>query len=87
MPDPTAPLDLNNVPLEGLLLLPGIDLAAAKRIVEEREKRRGFETVEEIEALVGLAPHMTERLRRLVVVNPMPSLAPLPSARKRLIDF
>ena len=63
-------IDLNAASVDALLVLPGITLASATRLVGERAKRGGFATLEEVGELLHLQPHEVERLRRFVAFHP-----------------
>jgi competence protein ComEA len=63
------PLDLNRAGLGDLLLLPGVGPKLAQRIVDERARRSGFRTVDELAAVKGVGPKKLEQLRRLVRVE------------------
>jgi competence protein ComEA len=64
------PLDLNRAALGDLLLLPGVGPKLAERILEERARRAGFESVEQLSAVKGVGPKKLAQLRSLVAVGP-----------------
>lgn len=64
-----APLDLNRAGLGDLLLLPGVGPKLAARILEERERRAGFGSVEQLAEVKGVGPKKLAQLRALVMVT------------------
>lgn len=65
---PKGPLDLNTATLDQLDELPGIGPATAKAIIDERDRRGGFTSVEELLDVRGIGPAKLEQLRDLVTV-------------------
>lgn len=65
---PNGPLDLNTATLDQLDELPGIGPATAQAIIDERERRGGFTSVEELLDVRGIGPAKLEGLRDLVTV-------------------
>ena len=66
---PSGPLDLNSATLEQLDALPGVGPATAKAIIEERERRGGFRSVEDLLDVRGIGPAKLDALRDLVRVG------------------
>lgn len=64
------PLDLNAATEEELKSLPGMDWPLARRIVEERRRRGGFSSFDEVEGLPGMSPEARQSLRALARVSP-----------------
>lgn len=80
-------VDLNNAPLDELLVLPGFNLANARRLLHERSQRMGFETADEVGEFLKLAPHQLERLRKRIAFRQyVPAGKAMPVGR-RIIDF
>lgn len=77
-------LDLNHAPVDALLTLPGMTWQNAQRLVRERERRGGFNTVEEVGHFLKLQPHKVERLRWQVSIKPYEGSS---SSTGRVIDF
>jgi competence protein ComEA len=66
---PTAgPLDLNAADAEQLDALPGVGPATAAAILDERDRRGRFGSVEELLEVRGIGPAKLEQLRELVRV-------------------
>lgn len=65
----TFPIDLNTATEENLVLLPGIGPAKAAAILERRERRGGFEAVEELLDVKGIGPKTLEKLRTYVFIR------------------
>lgn len=63
-------IDLNHAPLDELLVLPGFELDVAERLVEERDRRGGFDSLEEVGSFFDLRPHVVELLRERVSLMP-----------------
>lgn len=86
-------VDVNRAPESELAGLPGVGLILAKKAVQYREANRGFRTVDEFFQVLGLKPHVAERLRPLVTVGPTsPGSPPSPPASPssgggRVVDF
>lgn len=80
-------IDVNNVALDDLLLLPGMTMVHAQRLDKERRTRFGFTTIEEIGELLEWPPHKVEQLRRRVVIAAYAPTGSRTHASKRVIDF
>ena len=80
------PLDLNSATEESLAALPGIGPILAKRIVEERSSRGGFQSLEDLAATVDLKPHVLQRLPGSLTVLPR-SEGSTGRSRGRVVDF
>lgn len=63
------PIDLNTATVDDIASLPGVGVATAHRIVEERNRRGGFESVEEAAMAAKLQPHVRARLQHAAVVS------------------
>jgi competence ComEA-like helix-hairpin-helix protein len=64
-----APLDLNRATADQLETLPGIGAVKAAAILEARDTRGGFESMEELEEVRGIGPALVTKLRPLVVLG------------------
>ncbi len=58
-----APIDLNLASAEDLTLLPGVGPATAERILALRERKGGFESVEELLAVRGIGEARLRAMR------------------------
>lgn len=65
---PTGPLNLNTATLEQLDELPGVGPATAQAIIDERDRRGGFTSVDDLLDVRGIGPAKLEGLRDLVTV-------------------
>ena len=77
-PERLAPVlpDLNRSPPHRLLLLPGIGPARAAAIVEDREARGPFETVDDVQRVLGIGPKTVAGLRGLATASGRASPSP-----------
>jgi competence protein ComEA len=66
--EPAGPLDLNAATLDQLDELPGVGPTTAQAIIDERERRGGFGSVDELLDVRGIGPAKLEQLRDLVTV-------------------
>ena len=62
-------INLNTATVQELETLPGIGPGLAKKIVEFREKRHGFKSVEELLAIPGISERKWKALRDKVEVK------------------
>ena len=65
---PSGPLNLNTATLEQLDELPGVGPATARAIIDERDRRGGFASVDDLLDVRGIGPSKLEALRDLVTV-------------------
>ncbi|MBX3385802.1 MAG: helix-hairpin-helix domain-containing protein [Phycisphaeraceae bacterium] len=68
-------IDLNAATIAQLELLPGIGPAKARAIVEDRERRGRFGSVEDLDRVAGIGPKTVDRLREHVIVGDESSAA------------
>lgn len=66
-------LDLNRATQDDLQLLPGVGPTLAARILEDRQRRGAYRTVEELTRVPGIGPRKVEAIRRLATVKADPS--------------
>lgn len=75
LPEPPAPtayeltIDLNAATAAELTWLPGIGPALAQRIIEERDKRGGFDSVRDLESIPGIGPAKVAAIAARVTVS------------------
>lgn len=81
-------VDVNAATYEQLVALPGFTPERARQVLAERDRRRGFGSVQEFATVANLAPHEFARLRHLLVCAPRTSTPPSagPSAGGRVLD-
>jgi competence protein ComEA len=65
----SIPLDLNRVSVEDLCLIPGVGGTLAHEIVDYREKRRGFRSVEELKNVKGIGEKKWDDLKNFFIVR------------------
>lgn len=61
-----AKVNINTAGMAELESLPGIGRTYAKRIMEYRERMKGFRSVDELKEVKGIGPRTLEKLRPLV---------------------
>ena len=61
-------VDVNAASAEELARLPGVGPSTARKIIEERERRGGFRSVDELIEVKGIGPAKLERMRPYVRV-------------------
>ncbi len=67
-----GPLDINRATAAELERLPGIGPTLARRIVEWRETRGPFRSVEDLLQVPGIGPKTLEGIRDKITVTPPP---------------
>lgn len=81
-----SPLDLNLATEQALAELPGVGPILAKKAVKERDQIGSFRSFEEFAQLLGLKPHIVEKIKPLVVVIDKNDTPPQQWAG-RMVDF
>jgi hypothetical protein len=81
------PIDLNNAPLEDLLLLPNMTINKAENLIRERELRLGFSSIDEVAEFLRLQPHLVTKLKAKAVILAYQSENISDNTGQRLIDF
>ena len=66
----SIPLDLNEVSEEDLCLIPGIGAALAREMIHHRERRRRFDSVEELINVRGIEKRKYQSLKPFLTVRP-----------------
>jgi competence protein ComEA len=66
---PDARIDINSADAGTLSLLPRIGETLSERIVEDRDRRGAFESVEALDRVKGIGPRTVENVRAYVVVG------------------
>ncbi|WP_052352965.1 ComEA family DNA-binding protein [Neobacillus dielmonensis] len=67
--DDAVPVDLNRATEFEIAILPGVGPILAKKAIKERETLGGFQSLEDFAEILGLKPHIVEKIRPLVMVN------------------
>jgi competence ComEA-like helix-hairpin-helix protein len=67
-----TPLDLNRATARELERLPGIGPGLAARIVDARERRGSFASVDDLRRVRGIGDTTLARVRRLLAIGPAP---------------
>lgn len=66
---PAEPLDVNHADAAALARLPGVGAGLAQRIVEERERRGGFDSPEALRYVLGMGPKKLAAIRPFITVR------------------
>jgi competence ComEA-like helix-hairpin-helix protein len=66
---PAEPLDVNHADAAALARLPGVGAGLAQRIVEERERRGGFDSPEGLRYVLGMGPKKLAAIRPFITVR------------------
>jgi competence protein ComEA len=74
-----APLDLNAASAADLENVPGLGPTLAARIVEERDRRGQFKSLDELRQVKGIGPATLERIRSFLYVGTYSSPGPAPA--------
>jgi competence protein ComEA len=61
-------ININKAPLESLILIPGIGEKIAKRIIEEREKKK-FSKIEDLLKVKGIGNKKIEKIKDYVIIK------------------
>ncbi len=72
-------LNLNRATLEDLQLLPGVGTILAKRILERREKKGNFHSVDELLEVKGIGKKRLDGIRPLILVATGPERTAAPA--------
>lgn len=64
-----GPIDLNRSSEVDLQMLPGVGVVMAKKIIDYRRKNGYFQTIDELNNVVGVGPKRLERWRPLLFVG------------------
>lgn len=62
-------IDINNATVEELMKLPGIGAVTAERIVEYRETKGGFKSIEEIKKVKGIGSAKFNKIKDMVTAG------------------
>jgi competence protein ComEA len=62
------PISLNNESLNGLTAIPGIGPRIARAIVRERDKREGFQQMDEMLSIPGISPALYRKATRYLTL-------------------
>lgn len=83
---PLVQIDLNRASELELANLPGVGAILAKKAMNERERSGGFRSLEDFGQLLGLKPHIIEKIRPHVMVTP-PKEPPSQQWSGRMVDY
>ncbi|CAF2073252.1 unnamed protein product [Rotaria magnacalcarata] len=81
----TNPININQVSEDELLLLPGINRALAKNIIDYREKHNGFKDIDELVHVDGITSHLLGEISIDLITSS--SVDTSSHNRKELIDL
>jgi DNA uptake protein ComE-like DNA-binding protein len=80
-------IDINNDPEDLLLELPGINETLAKKIIQLRQSGIYFDSAEDFGELLGLKPHVVERIKPLIVINTSGEETKIMKNKGRIVDI
>ena len=63
------PLDINEAPIDKLMIIPGVNLKIARAIVRYRKKVKPFENIDELKYVKGIGSVTLERMRPYVTIG------------------
>lgn len=83
----SSPVDINNDPEALLLELPGMNEILAKKIIQLRQSGIYFSSAEDFGESLGLKPHVVERIKPLIVINPSGNETTIKKNKGRIVDI
>lgn len=72
---PDMRIDINSATAAELSLLPGLGPKLAQRIVDDRDQRGGFDSIDELDRVSGIGESIIERLKPYAVAEGMAASA------------
>lgn len=63
------PLDLNKATIDQLILVPGIGIKTAEKIIEYREKIGGFKNIEDLKNIKGIGDKKIEKWKEYLKIE------------------
>ncbi|WP_061309593.1 ComEA family DNA-binding protein [Clostridium botulinum] len=79
-------LDINSCNELELSRLPGMGLILAKKAVNLRNSRNGFDSVDEFIEMVGVKPHFVDTVKTMICCNPVKTVETVKMSGRR-VDF
>jgi len=81
-------VDINNDPEHSLAELPGVSLILAKKAIQLRESGVYFDSPEDFGFTLGLKPHVVEKIKPVIIINPRKEVQkPTSQTKGRRIDI
>jgi competence protein ComEA len=87
-------IDLNNAPLEELLMLPWLNEANARHLIDLRDLHHGYQSLEEVAQYLSLPPQLLPQIQNEAELKPYCPVSASEnhqssniSAKNRIIDF
>jgi len=68
-PFPGFPVDINSADIEALRLLPGVGTKTAEAIIEKRQKKGKFVSIEDIRKVRGIGEQKFEALKGYITIK------------------
>ena len=62
-------IDINSAQATEISLLPGINIVAAKKILEYRNTKGEFKTIEDFLDVAQVKPHFVDKIKNMIVIN------------------
>nr|WP_242843921.1 helix-hairpin-helix domain-containing protein [Clostridium botulinum] len=79
-------LDINSCNELELSRLPGMGLILAKKAVNLRNSKNGFDSVDEFIEMVGVKPHFVDTVKSMICCNPVKTVETMKMSGRR-VDF
>lgn len=83
---PNILVDINNHPMDKIASIPSIGPIMAKKAINIREAKGGFESVHDFNENMGLKPHVAKRIEKYIMCTPMKK-PKKPKLSGRVVDW
>lgn len=80
-------VDINNDPEDLLVEIPGVSVILAKKAIKLRESGVYFDSAEDFCQALGLKPHMVEKIKPFIVINPSGEEETIIKNKGRILDI
>lgn len=80
--DPASIIDINQCSQEDFLEIPSINIIIAKKLIDYREDKGGFRSIDEFMQIAHIKPHMIERIKSMITCG----IYIVPEEKKRNLE-